>query len=157
MTSSEDLMALHRFAIGSAAQDESALRDTVRDQGTLDYIADKASYIGDRIDRAAWLMWSIANYHPFAEGNKRTAYLAAQSVLEGKAIGCTDIRASDTFIRDMAAGIRTEGEVKRFIEDNLTGCDGDAVAFTLETQKELLRRLSERGPGPAVSVPRTDL
>ncbi|MBR2254511.1 MAG: Fic family protein, partial [Candidatus Methanomethylophilaceae archaeon] len=112
------LMDLHREAIWHGSPDEKSLLDTVRDEGTLSYIADKASYIENCIDRAAWLMWSIANYHPFAEGNKRTAYLAAQSVLRGRAIGCSDVRESEAFIRRMAAGEETEEKVREYIVAN---------------------------------------
>ena len=71
------LMEIHRYAIESGGGDETKLKDAVLYLGTLEYIADRANRIQNELDRAAFLLHSVANYHPFVEGNKRTAFLLA--------------------------------------------------------------------------------
>ena len=72
---------IHREAIVSGEHDETYYIDLVRDEGTLEYISERLEDIDDCIQRAAFVLFSVANYHPFTEGNKRTAVLLAEVVL----------------------------------------------------------------------------
>lgn len=139
-------MELHRTAIAYADSDESSLSDTVRDEGTLDYITEKAGMYGSSIEKAAWLLWSIANYHPFAEGNKRTAWLSMQLALDGGYVRCSDPEGMNAYIRRLASGEVPQEDAERFIESGLAPCgSSDRMDRIIEGQRELLRRLSERG------------
>ncbi|MCL1905312.1 MAG: Fic family protein, partial [Methanomassiliicoccaceae archaeon] len=77
----EDLMEMHRYAIDEGPEDEASLRDSVRDEAALYFIAEGANNIEDHFERAAFLMHRIATRHPFYEGNKRTALSAAGGTL----------------------------------------------------------------------------
>lgn len=139
-------MDLHRTAIAYADSNESSLSDTVRDEGTLDYIAERAGMYGSSIEKAAWLLWSIANYHPFAEGNKRTAWLSMQLALDGGYVRCRDPEGMNAYIRRLASGEVSQEDAERFIESSLAPCgSSDRMDRIIEGQRELLRRLSERG------------
>ncbi|KAF5092026.1 type II toxin-antitoxin system death-on-curing family toxin [Methanospirillum sp.] len=54
----------------------------VRDPATLFHIVEKEEYLSDFIEKAAWLLFSIASYHPFFQGNKRTALVASEMALQ---------------------------------------------------------------------------
>ncbi|MCL2711685.1 MAG: Fic family protein [Methanomassiliicoccaceae archaeon] len=110
------LMVVHRSAIVSGMMDELKLKDAVRDIGTLEYIVEKANSIRDDLSRAAFLLYSIANYHPFVEGNKRTAFLMA-GVVSKKCDLKEEAHESNIMIRKIAAGEMDEEGVKRWIEE----------------------------------------
>ena len=144
-----DLKEIHRIAIGYAVNDESALMDTVRDQGTLDYIASRYEDTEGSLERAAWLLWSISTMHPFMEGNKRAAVLACECALTGRGMdtqGREDIL--NTAIRGLAAGSEFD-EAYDLLENNLVsfrdpGPLEDYVERRAERVSALLLRLSER-------------
>lgn len=77
----ELIKEVHRSAILSGFNDESSLIDLVRDEGTLFFISERSNSIESTVGRASFLLFSIAHYHPFVEGNKRTAVLVAELVL----------------------------------------------------------------------------
>lgn len=144
MISREQLMDLHRKAISCAAADESSLVDAVRDEGTLDYIVEKAGMYDDRTEKAAWLLWSIANYHPFAEGNKRTSWLAMQIALDGSYVHCRDPLAMNAYIRRLASGEVSQDDAAGFVGNNTAPCaSSDRMERIMEGQRDLLRMLSE--------------
>jgi len=140
------LMQCHRKAIEYCTEDESGLVDAVRDPATLEYIADKAGRIeGGKAMTAAWVMWSVANYHPFVEGNKRTALIASQMALGDSLIAChgkEDSENLNRFVREVAAGNRTEGNICDFIRSNSIRveitADKDLMYYIDRTQKDAL-------------------
>ena len=139
----EMLMGIHRKAISCASGDESSLADTVRDNGTLDFIITRAESLPTPLERASAYLWCIANWHPFAEGNKRTAWLAAQASLDGRMIPCDDAEGFDRMIRSIATGEYSEEDIPGLFGHLLVACSGDPVEYVIRTQIELLRKLSE--------------
>ena len=146
----EILILAHRIAIEHAINDESTLSDAVRDEGTLEYIAQKAGMMEGALEKAAWALWSIANYHPFVEGNKRAALLSSQFVL-GDLLFETEGREEETdvYIRDMAAGNRDPQDVGAFITMNAVRTDAtlpseleQRMSFYADRLDQVLRRLS---------------
>ena len=112
----ETLRMAHRISIRYAANDESSLLDAVRDEGTLEYIADRAETFGDRVDKGAWLLWSISTMHPFVEGNKRTAVLACQYALGNRLFDIEGkVESLNRDVRSIAEGYMELKDVKRFI------------------------------------------
>jgi death-on-curing protein len=112
----ELLMELHRYAIDAGAlPDEKSLRDAVRDQGTLEYIVYKANNFNDTFSSAACLLCSISYDHPFFEANKRTAWLAAEIVLENGYIDVSE-EELDKYVRSVASGKENEKDVRKWIE-----------------------------------------
>ena len=140
----EELMRLHRRAIACASDDESSLSDSVRDEGTLDFIVMRAESRDTPEERASEYLWCIANWHPFVEGNKRTAWLAAQASLEGMVMIYSDATECDKAVRRMAAGMCESDQALEAVECRLEPCDGDPVEFAVRNQMMLLRKLSER-------------
>jgi len=110
------ILDIHRSAIDAGIRDEAKLRDAVRDMGTLEYIVDKANRIRDEIKRAAFLLYSIANYHPFVEGNKRTALLLAEVTLKECYIDANGQEVNQ-MVRKIAAGELDEMQTIKWIEE----------------------------------------
>ncbi len=137
----EGLMEIHRRAILCAAGDESAFLEAVRDRGTLDHIVERAEKAQDPLGRALEYMRLIAVWHPFFEGNKRTAYLAAQATLGDEVID-GDPAELDRLVRLVAQGSMDADAMREEFGRRLEPCEGDPVDMTVRDQKELLRRLS---------------
>lgn len=140
----QQLMGIHRKAISCASGDESSLSDSVRDEGTLDFIVMRAESHDTPEERASEYLWCIANWHPFVEGNKRTAWLAAQASLGGKVLVYSNAYECDAAVRRMAAGMCESDQTLEYVGCRLEPCKGDPVEYSIRTQMELLRKLSER-------------
>jgi death-on-curing protein len=112
----EYLMDIHRYAIKSGVRDELKLKDAVLYIGTLEYIVDKANRIDDELSRASFLLYSVANHHPFVEGNKRTALLLAEVTLR-KCYIEADGPEVNRMVRRIAAGELNEQQTKEWIKE----------------------------------------
>jgi len=110
----EVLLKLHRAAIlmyGGA--------DGVLDEGTLHYLAERSLLHHDPVHEAAYLLHSIATMHPFYDGNKRTALMAADAVLglHGRMLTASNDKAA-SFVLLVAQGKKTEEHVRKWIGRN---------------------------------------
>ena len=115
----DNLRFFHKYAIDSGARDEQALRDAVRDEGTLHHICRLANNEEDPIRRAALLLHHISTMHPFVEGNKRTALLAAEDAIgSGHSIDSTGDELND-FIRSVASGQEDLGSVEEWLKKKI--------------------------------------
>ncbi len=54
----------------------------LRDEGTLELLVYKANRENTAFRRAALILYTIAAQHPFFDGNKRTALVTAEKVLD---------------------------------------------------------------------------
>lgn len=74
----------------------------VRDLGALEssLMRPQTGYYDDLVDQAAALMESLANSHPFVDGNKRVAFFVTDSFLRlnGHFIDCGGEAAHDHFM-----------------------------------------------------------
>ena len=97
------------------------MADSIRDKGCLPAIEYGASHIIDPFDRAAYLLYSIATRHPFVEGNKRTAFVAAMVILKKEA----DVDISESpqsiygFVKEVAIGNLSVEEIKKWFKDRI--------------------------------------
>jgi len=106
-----DRKKFHRHAIDAGSIDEVSLRDAVRDEGALFFIAEGANGITDPLERAAFLLHRIAVRHPFYEGNKRTALLAAEDALTQFGYCIKESPELNQKVRDIASEVLEEGEI----------------------------------------------
>ncbi len=70
----------------------------------LDGLCDRLEYCPDCYSKAAMAIDYIANFHPFVEGNKRTAFQVAVMILRTGGLEFDDDMLTYLFIRDVAAG-----------------------------------------------------
>lgn len=78
--SADYIKLIHRYAI-SVKRNELDLIDAVRYEPDIDFLCLKLDFIDNSIERAATALHDVACYHPFVEGNKRTALLLCENLL----------------------------------------------------------------------------
>jgi len=98
----EFFVIVQRYAI-SINPSESSMAGVVRSESDLYFLGLKLSECEDVIRRAACAMYSIAVHHPFYEGNKRTALLACELILDGAVITAPE-REIHRFVLEVARG-----------------------------------------------------
>ena len=83
MLTSQKLIEIQTAIIlSSDLEEDRGTQGCVRDYATLEYIVEKEGYIESSLKKAAWLLYSIAVFHPFYQGNKRTALVTSEIVLQ---------------------------------------------------------------------------
>ncbi|CAA9588373.1 MAG: hypothetical protein AVDCRST_MAG18-4358 [uncultured Thermomicrobiales bacterium] len=90
----EEVAAFHGGVMESAPMNPS---DAVRDWNLLESAINRphavAHYQGaDLVGQAATLLWGLVENHPFHDGNKRTAWVAAEAFLNANGV---EVTASD--------------------------------------------------------------
>lgn len=73
------------------------------------------------IFKAAFILYNLVFGHPFADGNKRTGVITANSFLEynGYSILTLPFRKSKEFLLLVAQGKKTEKDCRRFIKEHI--------------------------------------
>lgn len=115
--SKDDLIEIHRKVIERYGGAFGMLSE-----GTLDFAITRAQRGKDSVEEAATLLEIIAKEHPFIDGNKRTAFAAAETTLRlsGYYIAVSDEDAID-FILKVARRELSHDQVVRWIVDRLKG------------------------------------
>lgn len=83
-TFSKNIIEIHRSALDAIPDPaDEGCKDIIRDVGTLETLAEYLSSYsnGDVLEDAARILHDIASYQIFYNGNKRTAFLAADLYL----------------------------------------------------------------------------
>src|SRR5262245_2993245 len=89
----------------------------VRDEGLLESAIARAENLAaygkpDLCDLAAAYAYGLARNHPFADGNKRTAFVVSATflILNGRDLTATEVSVVETILK-LAAGELTEAEL----------------------------------------------
>lgn len=92
----QEVLEFHRLLI-----EEFGGTDGVRDMGALEsaLMRPQLGYYKNMIEESAALMESLANNHPFVDGNKRVAFFITDTFLRlnGKLIDCDSLAAYQFF------------------------------------------------------------
>jgi len=115
----EFIKKIHEYAIDAGVHDESSLRCLTRDEGTIEYIADKSCEFINIVEKASFCLFSIANYHPFVEGNKRTAILVAEVILGNHLHIDVNGEELNGFVRKIATPDGTYEETLIWMQSNV--------------------------------------
>ncbi len=100
----ERIKRSHRSVIlESKEEHEIGLEDAVINESALQAICDRAEYAEDIFEYAAMALEYIAVFHPFTEGNKRTALAVALNVLRNGGYTLPDSRDTYEFVRRVAS------------------------------------------------------
>lgn len=97
----------------------------IRDEGLLESALNRAVNLAaygepGPADLAAAYAFGIARNHPFVDGNKRTAWVAARLFLMVNAVEIEFDKAEATvMMQQLAAGDLTEDEVARWFRDHI--------------------------------------
>lgn len=118
----ERIMVLHRGAILlRALPREAGLEDTVISDAPLQSIGDGADRFSDCFEYAAFAMEYIAVFHPFAEGNKRTALAVVVAILNRNGLTLPDTDAVYVFVREVASGLHSREDIACWLRGNAIG------------------------------------
>jgi len=98
----EFFINIHRIAI-SFNPSEMNLAGLVRSESDLYFLGKKLESCTDMYEKAAIALYGIAYHHPFYEGNKRTALLTCELLLEELTI-CAKEDEIFHFVLDVACG-----------------------------------------------------
>ena len=79
---------------------------------------DCLKYCEDCFSKAALAIDYVANFHPFVEGNKRTAFELAVRLLKNGGYELNDDDATLLFVRDVASGAYDREEVEEWLRHN---------------------------------------
>lgn len=111
----EKIIAIHTLQILRDGQIQG-----VRDYGLLEtLVAYRMPEARTAFDAAAIVLSTIAVDHPFFDGNKRTAFVAADFVLAlaGYEIVATEDEAF-LFVKAVAIGQKTRDEIEKWLREN---------------------------------------
>ena len=112
----EFFVNIHKIAI-STNPSESQLAGVIRSESDLYFLGMKLEECGDKYERAAIALHSIANKHPFYEGNKRTALLTCELLLEDLVISAPE-KEIYHFVLDVACDKVDLETVQKWLKEN---------------------------------------
>ncbi|MDE2999933.1 MAG: type II toxin-antitoxin system death-on-curing family toxin [Gemmatimonadota bacterium] len=100
----------------------------IRDEGALAsaLMRPQLGYYESLIDQAAALMESLANNHPFLDGNKRVAFFVTDTFLRlnHHFIDCDDDEAYAFIVGNLEAGSFRFAELKTWLQDKVAALPG---------------------------------
>ena len=100
----------------------------IRDEGALAsaLMRPQLGYYDGLIDQAAALMESLANNHPFLDGNKRAAFFVTDTFLRlnGHFIDCDDDEAYAFIVGNLEAGTFRFAALKTWLQDKVAALGG---------------------------------
>ena len=90
----------------------------IRDTGTLDYVIYQVNRSREVIRKSAIILHGIATGHPFVDGNKRTAFVAADNLVrdQGYLISATDEEVV-SFMIEVAEYKHTRESVEAWLKE----------------------------------------
>jgi len=112
------LMAVHRFAIESTRTDEIWLSNAVRSDAGLYFTCEKISVTTNMYERAAIGLYNTACNHPFMEGNKRTALLLCENLLDDDVFIIAEEKKIFEFVIEVACGKHEIDETEEWLKNN---------------------------------------
>jgi death on curing protein len=111
-----EVLAIHKLQI-----EQYGGMDGIRDRGLLEsaVFRPQIGYYNTVTEEAAALMESLANNHPFLDGNKRVAFAAAHTFLlvNGFDLAVDSASAFDFLIRSISAGEFRFARILKWIND----------------------------------------
>lgn len=115
----EGIKEIHRGIIrGSGNAHETGLEDAMYSEAGLQRICDAVDYISDPFEMAALAMETIATFHPFVEGNKRTALAVALRFLNDSGHTLPDGFDTSDFVQEVAMGLHDVQEIAQWLREN---------------------------------------
>ena len=118
----DGIKAIHRGIIRESGNaHEMGLEDAMYSEAGLQRICDAVDYISDPFEMAALAMETIATFHPFVEGNKRTALAVALKFLNDSGYTLPDGFNTSTFVEEVAMGLHDVSEIERWLRKHAIG------------------------------------
>ncbi len=112
-------MRIHRSVILVFGNEhEKGLEDAVLSPMAIEGFCDRVEMCEDCFSKAALAIDYIADFHPFFEGNKRTAFELAVTLLKKGGYRLNDDEKTFRFIKDVASGMYDREEIEEWLRRN---------------------------------------
>ncbi len=108
----------HRVMVSTGEERERGLEDSVLNSAAIQGFCDALEYYPSSISKAALAIDYIANFHPFVEGNKRTAFEVAVALLRKGGLELNDDDETFNFIKDVAWGKYDREDIEVWLRCN---------------------------------------
>ena len=108
----------HKAIVQSGEERELGLEDALLNSSGIEGFCNKIEYCPDCFSKAATAIDYIANFHPFIEGNKRTAFQLAVAILRTGGYELNDNEETFLFIKDVAWGVKGIDEIEDWLRRN---------------------------------------
>lgn len=116
----DGIKEIHRGIIrGSGYAHEAGLEDVVYSEAALQRVCDSIDYIKDPFEIAALAMETIATFHPFADGNKRTALAVALRFLNDSGYRLPDGFDTSDYVKEVAMGMHDVSDIAEWLRKNV--------------------------------------
>ena len=113
------ILRIHYMAIVTSGEErERGLEDAVINPMAFESFCDWIELCPDCFSKAAMAIDYIANFHPFVEGNKRTAFQLAIALLRNGGYELDDDTATASFIIEVASGLYSREEIEEWLRRN---------------------------------------
>ena len=112
----EFFVNIHRIVI-SINPSEADLAGRVRSESDLYFLGQRLESCTDKYEKAAIALYGIAYHHPFYEGNKRTALLTCELLLDDLVI-CAEEEDIYRFVLDVACGRVDVESIAEWLREN---------------------------------------
>lgn len=115
----------HRSLLeNSSAPVDPALKDVVLNEFPLQAVFDARDRTDDCFIFAAIALENICIYHPFADGNKRTALATALRILDAGGFTLPDGTGLSRYVKEVAMGLHDRDEIAEWLKENAIGLRG---------------------------------
>lgn len=113
------IMRIHHMVIVESGEErENGLEDALISPMAIEGFCDRMEYCPDCFSKAAMAIDYIANFHPFVEGNKRTAFQLAIAILRAGGYELDDDEETFIFVKDVAWGRIDREKVEDWLRRN---------------------------------------
>ena len=113
------ILRIHHLAIATSGEErERGLEDAVINPMAFESFCNWIELCPDCFSKAAMAIDYIANFHPFVEGNKRTAFQLAIALLRNGGYDLNDDTVTAAFIIDVASGLYNREEIEEWLRCN---------------------------------------
>lgn len=111
---------IHRgIILGSGNTHEIGLEDVIYNDMGIQRVCDAMEFEKDPFRMAAIALESIAVFHPFAEGNKRTAFAVAVSILHDSGYRLSDDLDTSSYVIEVSMGMHDVDEIAQWFRENV--------------------------------------
>ena len=111
---------IHRgIILDSGNPHEVGLEDAMYNDMGIQRVCDAMEFEEDPFRMAAIALESIAIFHPFAEGNKRTAFAIAVSILHDSGYRLSDDLDTSSFVIEVSMGMHDVDEIAEWFQKNV--------------------------------------
>lgn len=115
----DSILAAHRsIIVRSGNAHESGLEDAVYSTGAIQGLVDAGDFIDDPFRYAAEAMERVSTMHPFAEGNKRTAFFLVLRILNDSGYTLADDDVTYRFVLETSMGQHGVDEIEGWLRRN---------------------------------------